>query len=90
MLTAKEFRKVAQKSTVYAVLWNKYGEYATSEPIRRMTSNGHGLRVEWPFKESVTTTYPFSNASIMDEDGNTLGVFNVREFDGNVLEVTFE
>lgn len=90
MVSAKEFRKIAQKSSVYAVLWNKQGEYVTSDPIRKMTSNGHGLRVEWPFKDYITTSFPFTHASILDEDGNTLAVFNVSEFDGDVLEVTFE
>ncbi len=90
MLSAQEFRKLASKNTVYAVLGNEHGEYVTSEPVHTMVTTNRGTRAVWQFKTRVTPTYPYKFASLVDEGGNTLSLFSVNTFDGNVLEVMFE
>ncbi len=90
MLSAQEFRKLASKKPVYAVLGNEHGEYTTSEPVHTMVTTHRGTRAVWQFKTDTTPVYPYKFASLIDENGNTLSLFSISTFDGNVLEVTFE
>jgi hypothetical protein len=89
MLSAKEFKKLAERGDVYAALVNNYGERVVSGPIRYMVQRKNNLSVKWLFKKPEST-YPYKYALILNDDGDIKAAYDFREFAGNTLEVVFD
>jgi uroporphyrinogen-III synthase len=89
MLSAKEFRKLAEKHDVYAAIMDGYGHQAISGPVHKMVGNGEGVKAQWVFQNIPDSPYPYKYAFITTGNGTNYA-FQLHGFEGNVLEVSFE